>query len=53
MDVYNEEVSDVLLHYVRMEASLNDRRKIMFTDVSIGQVFHKLNECVRQISIYY
>ncbi|PAV63958.1 hypothetical protein WR25_18789 isoform D [Diploscapter pachys] len=45
MDVYNEEVSDVLSHYVRMEASLNDRRKIMFTDVSIGQVFHKLNEC--------
>ncbi|KAF1766298.1 hypothetical protein GCK72_006254 [Caenorhabditis remanei] len=36
---------DLVDHYVRTEASLNDRRKIMYTDTQIRDVFDTTCEC--------
>uniref|UniRef100_A0A1I7TTC0 Nuclear receptor n=1 Tax=Caenorhabditis tropicalis TaxID=1561998 RepID=A0A1I7TTC0_9PELO len=42
---YDQKIFDLIDHYVRAEASLNDRRKIMYTDTQIRDVFDTTCEC--------
>lgn len=45
-EVVEHKIFDLVEHYVRTEASLNDRRKIMYTDTQIRDVFDTTCECV-------
>uniref|UniRef100_A0A8R1E1S6 Nuclear receptor domain-containing protein n=1 Tax=Caenorhabditis japonica TaxID=281687 RepID=A0A8R1E1S6_CAEJA len=41
----DNKIFELVEHYVRTEASLNDRRKIMYTDTQIRDVFDTTCEC--------
>ncbi|EGT48201.1 hypothetical protein CAEBREN_02452 [Caenorhabditis brenneri] len=46
---YDHKIFELVDHYVRTEASLNDRRKIMYTDTQIRDVFDTTCECPYQL----
>ncbi|CAD6193967.1 unnamed protein product [Caenorhabditis auriculariae] len=45
LELEDDRIFSLVDHYIRMEASLHDRRKIMYTDSPIREIFDVVCEC--------